>query len=113
MEKDRISTKSPEKNYIKVKYLLSYNPPRILVMCIAVQGINFFRSTTLSKAKELLKDVRDKIVDLHKAGVDYKSISKKLSDKVTTVAVIIQKSKKYKMTTNHLRAGAPCREDRK
>ncbi len=48
--------------------------------------------STMAKTKELSKDVRDKIVDLHKAGMGYKTIAKQLSEKVTTV-----------------RTGAPCK----
>ncbi len=48
----------------------------------------------MAKTKELSKDVRDKIVDLHKAGVGYKTIVKQLVEKVTTVGVIIRKWKK-------------------
>ena len=36
----------------------------------------------MAKTKELSEDVRDKIVDLHKAGMGYKTISKKLGEKV-------------------------------
>ncbi len=32
--------------------------------------------STIAKTKELSKDVRDKIVDLHKAGMGYKTIAK-------------------------------------
>ncbi len=39
----------------------------------------------MAKTKELSKDVRDKIVDLHKAGIGYKTIAKHLGEKVTTV----------------------------
>ena len=39
----------------------------------------------MDKTKELSKDVRDKIVDLHKAGMGYKTIAKQLGEKVTTV----------------------------
>ncbi len=45
----------------------------------------------MDKTKELSKDVRDKIVDLHKSGMGYKSITKQLGEKVTTVGVIIPK----------------------
>ncbi len=41
--------------------------------------------------KELSKDVRDKTVDLHKAGMGYKTIAKQLDEKVTTVGAIIRK----------------------
>ncbi len=39
----------------------------------------------MAKTKELSKDVRDKIVDLQKAGIGYKTIAKQLGQKVTTV----------------------------
>ncbi len=39
----------------------------------------------MAKTKELSKDVRDKIVDLHKAGMGYKTIAKQLGEKVATV----------------------------
>ncbi len=48
----------------------------------------------MAKTKELSKDVRDKIVDLHKAGMGYKTIVKQLGEKVTTVGAIIRKWKK-------------------
>ncbi len=51
----------------------------------------------MAKTNELSKDVRDKIVDLHKAGVGYKTIVKQLVEKVTTVGVIIRKWKKHKI----------------
>ncbi|KAK3529160.1 hypothetical protein QTP70_018113, partial [Hemibagrus guttatus] len=35
----------------------------------------------MAKTKELSKDVRDKIVDLHKAGKGYKTIAKQLGEK--------------------------------
>ena len=47
----------------------------------------------MGKTKELSKDIRDKIVDLHKAGISYKTIGKKLDEKVTTIGVIIRKWK--------------------
>ena len=38
----------------------------------------------MGKTKELSKDIRDKFVDLHKAGMGYKNISKQLGEKLTT-----------------------------
>ncbi len=64
------------------------------------------RSNQSTKTKELSKDVRDKIVDLHKAGMGYKTIAKQLGEKVTTVAAIILKWKKHKITVNLPRTGA-------
>ncbi len=63
----------------------------------------------MAKTKELSKDVRDKIVDLHKAGMGYKTIGKQLGEKVTTVGAIIRKRKKHKITINLPRSGAPCK----
>ncbi|KAL0198584.1 hypothetical protein M9458_007124, partial [Cirrhinus mrigala] len=37
-----------------------------------------FQLSTMAKTKELFKDVRDKTVDLHKAGMGYKTIVKLL-----------------------------------
>lgn len=58
--------------------------------------ISFFKSnlsTITYKTKELSKHIRDKIVDLHKTEMGYKTKRKKAGEKVTTV--IIQKWKKY------------------
>ncbi len=63
----------------------------------------------MAETKELSKDVRDKIVDLHKAGMGYKIIAKQLGEKVTTIGVIIRKWKKHKITVNLPRAEAPCK----
>ena len=49
----------------------------------------------MGKTKELSKDIRDKIVDLHKAGMGYNNISKQLGEKLITVGVIIRKWKKH------------------
>lgn len=61
----------------------------------------------MGKTKELSKDMRDKIVQQHKAGLGYKTISKNLEVKVTTVGAIVRKWKKDKITVNHHRSGAP------
>ncbi len=63
----------------------------------------------MAKTKELSKDVRDKIVDLHEAGMGYKTIAKHLGEKVTTVDEIIHKWKKHKITVNLPQTGAPCK----
>ncbi len=63
----------------------------------------------MAKTKELSKDVRDKIVDLHKAGMGYKTIAKQLGETVTTVGAIIRKWKKHKITVNLPQTGAPCK----
>ncbi len=63
----------------------------------------------MAKTKELSKDVRDKILDQHKAGMDYKTIAKQLGEKVTTVGTIIRKWKKQKLTVNLPQTGTPCK----
>ncbi len=45
----------------------------------------------MGKTNELSKDTRDKIVDLHKAGMGYRTIGKQLGEKATTVGSIIKK----------------------
>ncbi len=50
----------------------------------------------MAKTKELSKDVRDKIVDLHKARMGSKPITKQLGEDVTTVDAIIHKWKEQK-----------------
>ena len=61
----------------------------------------------MGKTKELSKDIRDNIVDLHKAGIGSKKISKQLGEKLITVGAIIIKLKKHKVTANLPRSGAP------
>ncbi len=63
----------------------------------------------MAKTKELSKDVRDKIVDLHKARMGCKTITKQLGEEVTTVDVIIHKRKEHKITVQFPRTGAPCK----
>ncbi len=63
----------------------------------------------MAKTNELSKDVRDNIVDLHKAGMGYRTIAKQLGEKVTTVGAIIRKWKKQKITANLPQTGAPCK----
>ncbi len=63
----------------------------------------------MGKTKALSKDTRDKIVDLHKVGMGYRTIGKQLDEKATTVGTIIRKLNKFKMTVNLPRTGAPCK----
>ena len=63
--------------------------------------------SNMGKTKELSKDIRDTIVDLHKAGMGYKKISKQLGEKLTTVRAIIRKWTKHKVTANLPQSGAP------
>lgn len=61
----------------------------------------------MGKTKELSKSIRDKIVSLHKAGLGYKAISKKLQENVSTVGAIVRKWKAHNSTVNRQRSGAP------
>ncbi|KAI3362743.1 hypothetical protein L3Q82_001807 [Scortum barcoo] len=60
----------------------------------------------MAKTKELSKDTRNKIVDLHQAGKTESAIGKQLDVKKSTVGAIIRKWKTYK-TTDLPRSGAP------
>ncbi|KAK3569599.1 hypothetical protein QTP86_002674 [Hemibagrus guttatus] len=61
----------------------------------------------MAKTKELSKDTRNKIVDLHQAGKTGSAIGKQLGVKKSTVGAIIRKWKTYKTTDNLPRSGAP------
>uniref|UniRef100_A0AAY5L9M5 Tc1-like transposase DDE domain-containing protein n=1 Tax=Esox lucius TaxID=8010 RepID=A0AAY5L9M5_ESOLU len=61
----------------------------------------------MAKTKELSKDTRNKIVDLHQAGKTESAIGKQLGVKKSTVEAIIRKCKTYKTTDNLPRSGAP------
>ena len=52
----------------------------------------------MAKTKELSKDTRNKIVDLHQAGKTESAIGKQLGVKKSTVGAIIRKWKTYKTT---------------
>ena len=54
----------------------------------------------MAKTKELSKDTRNKIVDLHQAGKTDYAIGNQLGLKKTTVGEIIRKWKTYKTTDN-------------
>ncbi|KAK3505846.1 hypothetical protein QTP70_003826, partial [Hemibagrus guttatus] len=64
-------------------------------------------NSTMAKTKELSKDTRNKIVDLHQAGKTESAIGKQLSVKKSTVGAIIRKWKTYKTTDNLPQSGAP------
>ncbi len=68
-----------------------------------------FESSTSSLVTELSNDVRDKTVDLHKAGMGYKTITKQLGVRLRTVCAIIRKFKKHKISVNLPPSGAPCK----
>ncbi|KAK3574689.1 hypothetical protein QTP86_013045 [Hemibagrus guttatus] len=64
-------------------------------------------NSTMAKTKELSKDTRNKIVDLHQAGKTESAIGKQLGVKKSTVGAIIRKWKTYKTTDNLPPSGAP------
>ncbi len=64
-------------------------------------------NSTMAKTKELSKDTRNKIVDLHQAGKTESAIGKQLGANKSTVGAIIRKWKTYKTTDNLPRSGAP------
>ena len=64
-------------------------------------------NSTMAKTKELSKDTRNKIVDLHQAGKTESAIGKQLGLKKSTVGAIIRKWMTYKTTDNLPRSGAP------
>ncbi|KAK3560343.1 hypothetical protein QTP86_006428 [Hemibagrus guttatus] len=61
----------------------------------------------MAKTKELSKDTRNKIVDLHQAEKTESAVGKQLGVKKSTVGAIIRKWKTYKTTDNLPRSGAP------
>ena len=61
----------------------------------------------MAKTKELSKDTRNRIVDLHQAGKTESAIGKQLGVKKSTVGAIIRKWKTYKTTDSLPRSGAP------
>lgn len=61
----------------------------------------------MGKSKELSKDLRDKIVSLHKRGSGYKSISRRLVIPIPTIKTIVQKFKRLGTTESLPRSGRP------
>ena len=56
------------------------------------------------------KDIRDKIVDLHNAGMGYKKISKHLGEKLTTVGLgLLEKGRNTKSPPISLGLGLHAR----
>uniref|UniRef100_A0A8C7Q345 Serine/threonine-protein phosphatase 4 regulatory subunit 4 n=1 Tax=Oncorhynchus mykiss TaxID=8022 RepID=A0A8C7Q345_ONCMY len=64
-------------------------------------------NSTMAKTKELSKDTRNTILDLHQAWKTESAIGKQLGLKKSTVGAIIRKWKTYKSTDNLPRSGAP------
>lgn len=49
---------------------------------LSTESISSILSTTIGKTKQMSRDVRDKTVEMHKAGMGYRAISKMLDEKV-------------------------------
>lgn len=67
-----------------------------MLLSTHVHRVSFFHSslfTTMVKPEQLSKDIRDKIVELHKVAMGYKAVSKNLGKKMTIVGEIIWKWK--------------------
>src|SRR4029434_1970149 len=63
----------------------------------------------MGKTKELTKEVRDKIVDLHTAGMGYKTIGKQLGEQQTTIRAMSLKWKQHNTAVHRSRSGAQCK----
>lgn len=63
----------------------------------------------MGKAKQLPKDLREKVVQLHKSGSGYKKIAKQLIMPVSTVQTIIKKWKARGTTDIKPRSGRPSK----
>lgn len=65
-----------------------YSRFQLMLLSTHVHRVSFFHSslfTTMVKPEQLSKDIRDKIVELHKVAMGYKAVSKNLGKKMTIV----------------------------
>ena len=63
----------------------------------------------MPRTKEISEDLRLRIVDLHKAGKGYKSISKSLDVHQSTVRQIVYKWRKFSTVATLPRSGRPAK----
>ncbi|KAI3377209.1 hypothetical protein L3Q82_009120 [Scortum barcoo] len=111
------------RNIAKIRHFLSQSDAEKFSPCICLfqAGLLYKRhlsttsnsqtpNSTMAKTKELSKDTRNKIVDLHQAGKTESAIGKQLGVKKSTVGAIIRKWKTYKTTDNLPRSGAPTQD---
>ena len=63
----------------------------------------------MPRTEELSEDLRLRIVDLHKAGKGYKSISKSLAVHQSTVRQIVYKWRKFSTAATLPRSGRPVK----
>ncbi len=65
--------------------------------------------STMAKTKELSKDVRDTIVDLHKAGMAYKPSPSSLVRRWQQLVRIFKNGRRQQITVNLPQTGASCK----
>ena len=71
-------------------------------MHFAIQGLK------MAKAKELSRDMQDRIIERHPGGQVYRKICKEMNLALSTVGNIIRKYKEYGVSTANLpRNGRP------
>lgn len=63
----------------------------------------------MGKAKELSKDLREKVVELYKTGKGYKKISKELRMPISSVKTLIKKWKMRGSVETKPRSGRPTK----
>ncbi len=90
-----------------LKYLICVLCPPLIKRHLSTTSNSHTPNSTMANTKELSKDTRNKIVDLHQAGKTESAIGKQLGVKKSTVGAIIRKWKTYKTTDNLPRSGAP------
>lgn len=84
------------------------------VIHVLVKAALLYKNThqfmwTMSRTKELSEDLWSRIVDLHKAGKGYKSISKSLDVHVSTVKQTVYKLRKFRAVASLPRCGRPLK----
>ncbi len=90
-------------------YLIPLKRLLLISACYLCKRQPVHRSNQSIRFQTLHHGQDQRAVDLHKAGMGYKTIAKQLGEKVTTVGAIIRKWKKHKITVNLRRSGAPCK----
>ena len=78
------------------------NTPDLNLSCdfnSLASGFGFFQSNlyiTMGKNKELSKDIRDKIVELHKPGMGNRTIYKRLGENLTIIVLLFSSGRHTK-----------------
>ena len=87
--------------------IICFFPPFLTIKAPPQSSEQHSYMVNMGKTKEHSKAIRDKIVEGHKAGKGYKTLSKELGLPVSTVGSIIRKWKAYGTTVNLPRPGQP------